>query len=72
MNEKIVALIKNTVSNKGIKYTFLSKKTRIDYQRLMRIFNQNAIMSASELVCLCKCLEIGIDPLIELINSKSD
>lgn len=70
MNEKIVVFIKNAILNKGIKYTFVSKNTGIEYQRLMRIFNQNAILSASELICLCKCLDIGIEQLIDLIDTK--
>lgn len=71
MNQKIVTLIKKTINNKGVKYTYVSKVTGINYQRLMRIFNQNAIISGSELLCFCKCLDITNEQLMKLLD-KSD
>ncbi len=35
----------------------------------MRIFNQNAIISGSELICLCKLLEVKQSELMELLES---
>ncbi len=67
MNEKITQLLRSTIESNGIKYTYISKQTKIDYQRLMRIFNQNAIISGSELICLCKTLKIEQSKLMELI-----
>ena len=64
MNEKIVRFLKNVIDNKGIKYI-----SGISYQRLMRIFNQNAIISGSELICLCKLLEVKQSELMELLES---
>lgn len=50
MNAKLIHYLKEIINQRGIKYTFISEKTGIDYQRLMRIFNQNAIISGSELI----------------------
>ncbi len=69
MNEKIVRFLKSVIDNKGIKYIFISKNSGISYQRLMRIFNQNAIISESELICLCKLLEVKQSELMELLES---
>lgn len=68
MNEKIVNLIKDTINVNGIKYTYVSDNTGIKYQRLMRIFNQNAVISGSELICICKCLHIDFDKLMEILG----
>ena len=35
----------------------------------MRIFNQNAIISGSQLICLCKLLEVKQSELMELLES---
>ena len=57
MNEYIAKYLKNKINETGITYRNVSKKTGIEYQRLMRIFNQNAVISASELIALCNvCL----------------
>lgn len=68
MNTIIISFLKNVIKQKGIKYTFISEKTGIDYQRLMRIFNQNATISGSELVCLCKVLEVEQVELMALLD----
>lgn len=68
MNNKIVELIKNTIRENGIKYTYVSKTTGINYQRLMRLFNQNAVISGSELICICKCVHIDFKMLMEIIG----
>lgn len=60
MNEYIAKYLKNKINETGI--TYVSKKTGIEYQRLMRIFNQNAVISASELIALCNVL--GIEPTV--------
>lgn len=49
---------KSIVASKGLKMTKVSEVTGIEYQRLNRIFNQNAVMAASELLVLCSFLEI--------------
>lgn len=68
MNEKIVYYLKQIISHRGVKYTFLSEKAGIEYQRLLRILNQNATISGSELICLCKVLEIKQADLMSLID----
>lgn len=62
MNEYIAKYLKNKINETGITYRNVSKKTGIEYQRLMRIFNQNAVISASELITLCNVL--GIEPTV--------
>lgn len=62
MNEYIAKYLKDKINETGITYRNVSKKTGIEYQRLMRIFNQNAVISASELIALCNVL--GIDPTV--------
>lgn len=68
MNGKIIGFLKNIIVSKGIKYTFISEKTNIEYQRLMRIFNQNATISGSELIRLCRVLEVNQSELMALLN----
>lgn len=58
MNEYIAKYLDQKIKEAGITYKNISKKTGINYQRLMRIFNQNATISASELIALCNVLDI--------------
>lgn len=58
MNEYIANYLKEKIGETGVTYKNISKKTGIEYQRLMRIFNQNATISASELIALCSVLSI--------------
>jgi transcriptional regulator with XRE-family HTH domain len=69
MNAKIVQFFKNIIESKGVKYTFVAEKSGIEYQRLMRIFNQNATISGSELICLSRVLEVEHSALMELLDS---
>lgn len=71
MNEKIIHFLKDNIDRLGMKYTYLSQKTGIDYQRLMRIFNQNATISGSELICLCKFLGIKQPELMALVDDAA-
>lgn len=67
MNAKINRYLKNIIDQKGIKYTFVSEKSGIEYHPLMRIFNQNATISGSELISLCKVLEINQSELMRML-----
>lgn len=58
-NAKITSIIKRKIKDTGIKLTAVSLKTGISYQRLQRVFNQNAVLSATELIILC--LFFGLD-----------
>lgn len=58
----LVAVIKDIIKERGIKITKVSEETGINYQRLNRIFNQNASLLASEFLALCKYL--CVDPEI--------
>lgn len=68
MNAKIIYFLKQIISHRGMKYTFLSEKAGIEYQRLIRILNQNATISGSELICLCRVLEIKQSDLMSLLD----
>lgn len=68
-NIKIICFLKNIINQRGTKYTFISERTEIDYQRIMRIFNQNATISGSELLSLCKVLEVKQEDLMSLLDS---
>lgn len=70
MNETIIQYLKNTIREKGMTFIFISKKSGIEYQRLMRIFNQNAIISGAELLHLCKLLDIDLVDLMDLIDES--
>lgn len=71
MNAKIIHFLKTIINQRGMKFTFISEKAGIEYQRLMRIFNQNATISGSELICLCKILEVKQSDLMHLIDSAA-
>lgn len=53
--------VKDCITDRGIKLTKVAESTGISYQRLNRILNQNATMSASELITICLFLEL--DPM---------
>ena len=46
--KKLSGFLKDIIRRKGMKYTFVAKAAGIEYQRLMRLFNQNAVISGSE------------------------
>lgn len=71
MNAKIIHFLKALINQRGMKFTFVSEKAGIEYQRLMRIFNQNATISGSELICLCRVLEVKQSELMNLIDSAA-
>ena len=58
----INSTIKSIINERGLILKKVAEKTGIEYQRLNRLFNQNATMSASELISICSFL--GIDPMI--------
>lgn len=68
MNEKIVDFLREKIESSGIKYTYIAKEAKIDYQRLMRIFNQNAVIRGSELICICKVIGINQGSLMQLLT----
>ena len=51
--------IRERIDENGLKLVYVSKQAGISYQRLNRIFNQGAQMSASELLALCSFLKIN-------------
>lgn len=69
MNAKIVQFFKNIIEYKGIKYIFVAEKSGIDYQHLMKIFNQNETISGSELICLSRALEVEQAALMGLLEN---
>lgn len=68
MNEKIIKFLKKAIKEKGVKYKFISEKSNIEYQRLIRIFNQNATIRGSELISLSKILGVKQNELMSLID----
>ncbi len=71
MNAKIIQLLKSIIDSRDINYIYISEKTNIEYQRLMRIFNQNATISGSELICLCKVLDVPQSELMALLDDAA-
>lgn len=71
MNKKIIDFLKGVIFRKGVKYVFVSEKSGIAYQRLMRIFNQKSRISGSELICLCKVLDVKQSDLMSLLENNS-
>ena len=51
---QIQAASVKVIREKGIKYSVLAERCGISYQRLMRIFHQNAAIRGSELLALCR------------------
>lgn len=60
--DEIIRVLRKEVDNKGLKWKKVSVATNIPYQRLNRILNQGASMSATELIAICDFLDI--DPNI--------
>lgn len=64
-NENLVSRIKDTITECGYKLTAVSEKTGIEYQRLNRILNQGASLSACEFLLLCKFLDIPYEDFVD-------
>ncbi len=71
MNAKIVAFLKNKIDDNGLKYVFISRVTKIEYQRLMRIFHQGASISGSEMLMLCKALNVDQTELMNFATQQA-
>ena len=71
MNAKLIYYLKSIIECKEINYTVISEKTKIEYQRLLRIFNQGATISGSELICICKLLEVKQADLMAFIDEAA-
>lgn len=57
--------IRQSIDNKGMKLIFVADRTGIPYQRLNRVFNQDAQMTATELLLLCRLLELDPNDFIQ-------
>lgn len=71
MNEKIVHFLKNIIDEQNVGYTLVSEKTGIDCQRLTRIFDQDAVISGSELICISRALGVKHSELMALLDSAA-
>lgn len=71
-NESLVGKIKTVIVDSGYKLTAVSEKTGIEYQRLHRILNQGALLSAREFLLLCKFLDIPHDGFIDETGTVAD
>lgn len=63
--ESINKKFKNLINEKGLKMTKVAELTGINYQRLNRLFNQNALMSATEFITLCSFLDVNPNGFLE-------
>lgn len=70
MNEEIVQILSDEIHQKGITIKFISDKTGIGYQRLMRILNQNANITGNELLKIGKLLDLDLNDLQNRILAK--
>ncbi len=70
MNEEIVQVLVDEIHEKGIKIKFISDKTGIEYQRLMRILNQNANITGNELLKIGRLLNLDLNDLQKRILDK--
>lgn len=60
--------IRTHIDNNGLKLIYVSERSGISYQRLNRIFNQGAQMSATELLVLCNFLKIDPNSFIDKVS----
>ena len=58
----IICIMRQQIVNNGQSKRFVAERSNISYQRLQRIFNQGAVMSATEFLRLCKTLKL--DPML--------
>ena len=68
MNIRIIQFLRDVIDSKEMSYTRISEESGIEYQRLMKIFNQYVTISGSELLCLCKVLEVNQAKLMALLE----
>lgn len=71
MSDDLTSMLKARINEQGITYAFVSQKTGINYQRLMRLFNQGAIISGIELLKISKLLKIPQDDLMHFADFDS-
>lgn len=67
-DKEFASTIKAIVNSRGIRYSKLAENAGIEYQRIIRIFNQGAIMTGTELLRLCYALDL--DPNIVYKNAS--
>lgn len=64
MSDTLTDMLKQKINEQGVTYAFIAQKTGIKYQRLMRVFNQGAIISGLELLRISKLLKIPQEELM--------
>lgn len=71
MSSALVEMLKAKASEQGMTCVFISQKTGIKYQRLMRLFNQGAVISGLELLKLSNLLKIPQEDLMRFVDCDS-
>lgn len=71
MNNKIIQFLENIMNKKGITCAYLAQRTGIAYQRLLLVFVWKEALSGSELLCICRVLEVKQADLMALLDGAA-
>lgn len=66
----VVETIEKEIRDRGMTYTFISKKTGININRLSGIFLRKRIMRTEELVTLCTFLNIDMNQFKQPVSDQ--
>ena len=71
MNKRIIQFLEDIMSKKDISCASLAQLTGIAYRRLLMVFVWREALSGSELLCICRALEVKQNELMGLLDSGS-
>lgn len=69
INERISRFIKSNIDARGIRYSFVSQASGIEYQRLTRVLHGKTALKAAELLIICDLMDIKPFSLKELAEN---
>ena len=71
MNKRIIQFLEDIMSKKDISCASLAQLTGIAYRTLLMVFVWREALSGSELLCICRALEVKQNELMGLLDSGS-
>lgn len=71
MNKKLIRFLTDCMTERRINCSMLSCLTGIDYQRILMIFLEEGTISGSELLCICRAMNVEQAALMALLEEAA-
>lgn len=71
MNKKLIRFLMECMTERRINCCMLSQLTGIDYQRILMIFLEEGTISGSELLCICRAMNVEQTALMALLEEAA-